>query len=171
MTTAPTATSPFEIGKATLEFARHGTVRLVEDIPADKLCHQPLGNTNHALWVLGHLACTDNFFLTSLAGRDPVIDESWNALFGMGSEPTEDPAAYPSPDEVKAGLDRARKAFLDWFQSLDERQLQEPLPEELRGFAPNYAGVMSSVAWHEGFHAGQLSAVRRSLGLPRAFGA
>ena len=30
------------------------------------------------------------------------------------------------------------------------------------------AGAMSTLAWHEGLHAGQLSALRRSLGLPFA---
>ena len=51
---------------------------------------------------------------------------------------------------------------------MDEQQLLTPLPDEMSSFAPNFAAVMSSIAWHEGFHAGQLSAVRRSLGLPRA---
>ncbi len=166
--TSMTVSSAFEIGKATLDLARRSTLKLVQDIPPDKLTYQPASSTNHALWVLGHLACTDNYFLTSLAKLEPVIEESWNKLFGMGSEPTDDPQRYPSPDEVKAGLEKARTALAAWFQSMDEHQLLSPLPDEMSSFAPNFAALMCSIAWHEGFHAGQLSAVRRSLGLPRA---
>ncbi|MCH8005148.1 MAG: DinB family protein [Planctomycetes bacterium] len=166
----PTATvvNTFEIGKATLELARRSTLKLVADIPAEHHCHQPVPKANHATWVLGHLANTDNFFLTSLGGRDPVIDKSWGDLFGMGSEPTGDPGRYPSLTEVKAGCERARAALIDWFASMDDQKLQSPLPDQMKGFAPNYAGVMGTLAWHEGLHAGQLSAVRRSLGLPYA---
>lgn len=166
--TSVTVSSSLEIGKATLDLARRTTLKLVQDIPPDKLTYQPVPNTNHALWVLGQLACTDNFFLTSLGKLDPVIEESWNELFGMGSEPIDDPQRYPSLDEVKAGLEKARTALAAWFQSMDERQLLTPLPDEMSSFAPNFAALMCSIAWHEGFHAGQLSAVRRSLGLPRA---
>ena len=167
MTTA-TASGLFESGKATLELARRCTLKLADGIPPDSLCHQPVAKTNHALWVLGHLAWTDNLFLTTLAKREPVVDESWNKLFGMGSEPTGDPQAYPTLDEVKGRLEAAREALIDWFQSLDEQQLKSPLPDGMKAFASDYAGMMNSLAWHEGLHAGQLSAVRRSLGLPRA---
>lgn len=166
--TSVTVSSAFEIGKATLDLARRSTLKLVQDIPPDKLTFQPAPNTNHTLWVLGHLASTDNFFLTSFAKLDPVIEESWNELFGMGSEPTDDPQSYPSPGEVKAGLAKARTALAAWFQSMDEHQLLSPLPDEMSSFAANFAALMCSIAWHEGLHAGQLSAVRRSLGLPRA---
>ena len=73
-------------------------------------------------------------------------------------------------DEIKAGLQLARESLLAAFQSMDEQQLQGPLPDDLKGFAPNVGGAMLSLAWHEGFHAGQVSAVRRDLGLPNAMG-
>lgn len=169
MTTAATS-NLVENGKAALDLARRQTLKLVDDIPADKLCHQPVAGTNHALWVLGHLAYSDDGFTTALGERESVIDESWKELFGMGSKPGPDPAKYPSLDDIKAALPRARTALIDWIESLDEEQLLKPLPEGWDVFAPNYAAVLPSLAWHEGFHAGQLSAVRRSLGLPGTMG-
>jgi uncharacterized damage-inducible protein DinB len=161
----------FETGKAALDLARRSTLKLIEDIPPDKLCHRPVPGANHVLWVLGHLASSDNFFATTLGDREPVIDKQWDELFGMGSKPTEDPRDYPSLDEVKAGLQRAREAMVESFRSMGEQKLQSPTPDDWRNFAPTYAAVMASIAFHEGFHAGQLSAVRRSLGLPSALGA
>ena len=168
MTTATTTTH--ESAKAVLEFARSITLKMVDDIPAEKICAIPLDGTNHALWVLGHLAVTDNWFAGTLANRESVIDESWEPLFGMKSEPSADASTYPSLAEIKAGLERARQSLLSGFESLNEQQLQAPVPEALKGFAPNVGGAALTLAWHEGFHAGQLSAVRRSLGLPLTMG-
>jgi uncharacterized damage-inducible protein DinB len=167
MTTATTS-ALFETGKAALDLSRRCTLKLVDGIPPDKLCHQPVPNANHALWVLGHLACSDDFFATTLGNREPVIDAKWAELFGMGSKPTDDPGAYPPLEEIKAGLERAREAMLEAFRSMGEQKLQSPTPDDWQAFAPTYAAVMASAAFHEGFHAGQLSAVRRSLGLPSA---
>jgi len=168
MTTATTTTH--EAARAVLEFARRSTLKMVDDIPTEKFCSKPLDGANHALWVLGHLAVTDDWFACTIGNRESVIDESWGPLFGMKSEPSEDPSTYPSIDEIKAGLERARQSLLTGFESLDEQQLQGPVPDELEGFAPNVGGAAFTLAWHEGFHAGQLSAVRRSLGLPLTMG-
>jgi hypothetical protein len=48
--------------------------------------------------------------------------------------------------------------------------LTSPLPKELETFARSYGGMMCSIAWHEGVHAGQLTVVRKSLGLAPKFG-
>ncbi len=167
MTTATTS-ALLEIGKSTLDLARRSTLKLIDGIPPEKLCHRPVPGANHAAWVMGHLASADNYFATTLGERESVLDKSWDELFGMGSEVKDDPSAYPSLDDLKAGLERARQALIETFKSMDEQKLQSPTPEDWRNFAPTYAAVMPSVAFHEGFHAGQLSAVRRSLGLPSA---
>jgi hypothetical protein len=95
MTTAATS-ALFETGKAAIDLARRCTLKLIDGIPPDKVCHQPVPGANHALWVLGHLACSDDFFATKLGDREPVIDPGWQELFGMGSKPTDAPSAYPS---------------------------------------------------------------------------
>jgi uncharacterized damage-inducible protein DinB len=143
---------------------------MIEDIPPDKLCHQPVPGANHPLWVLGHLACTDDFFASSLGGRASIIDDEWNKMFGMGSTPRDDPSAYPPLEAVLDRLEETRQAMLETFEAMGEEKLQEQTPEAWRMFAPTYAATMASVAFHEGFHAGQISAVRRSLGLGAALG-
>ena len=63
-----------------------------------------------------------------------------------------------------------RATLIDWFSAMGADELAEPLPDDLQAFAPNRAALMPSIAWHEGFHAGQLTAVRRSLGMESMFG-
>jgi hypothetical protein len=167
MSTA-TSSTLFDTGKAAMDLARRCTLKMVDGIPPDELCHQPVPGAHHALWVLGHLACSDDYFATSLGGRESVIDPKWQELFGMGSKLIDDPSAYPSLGEVMTGLEGARQGVLEAFRAMDEQKLSSPTPDDWQAFAPTYAAVMASIAFHEGFHAGQLSAVRRSLGLGSA---
>lgn len=157
-------------GLAGLEFARSATLGFLEDIPGDRLTHQPAPGCNHALWIMGHLASTDDYFLSSLAKKPSGIPEEWSKLFGMGSKPVADAKAYPPVAEVRSKLSGRREDLIAWLKSMSEDQLLSPLPEELRRFAPNYAGLCVSLAWHEGLHAGQLTVIRRSLGLEPKFG-
>lgn len=167
---AATTTTTLQNGRAALELARRVTLKMMEGIPPEKACHQPVPGANHVLWVMGHLAGTDSFFLTVVSGRQPVVPGSWEAMFGMGSKPVADLSAYPPLSQVKAVFEDARRTLLEWFSSLDENELEAPPPEKVRFFGPTVGGLLASIAWHEGLHAGQLSAVRRSLGLPSALG-
>jgi len=158
------------IGLSSLEFARQATLKLLEGLPEQGFTHQPVAGGNHVLWVLGHLAATDDFFLTRLANRESGLPQQWGALFGMGSTPTSDAAAYPSREEVLQRLAERREALVQWFRSLSDADLARTLPDDFSEFAPDYASLPTRIAWHEGLHAGQISTVRKSLGLKPAFG-
>lgn len=156
-------------GVAMLEFARRVTLGLLEDIPEDKLFYQPFPGANHALWIIGHVAWDDNFFLTTLGGKQTDFPPAWNELFGVGSVLQPEPAAYPSLAEIRQQLEARRAGLIEWFKSMDGDQLVTALPEDYQTFARDYAALMTSIAWHEGLHAGQLTVVRKALGLKPRF--
>lgn len=164
------ANKHFEIGKTVLEFAHRNLLNLLEDVPEDKLSHQPVKHGNHALWIVGHIANTDTFFATSLGKREPKTPPEFAGLFGMGSKPTPDAGAYPPLAVLKDALHAARADLLDWFAAMSDEELFSPLPDDYKHFAPHYAGLMPSLAWHEGLHTGQLTVIRRSLGLAPKYG-
>ena len=158
----------FENGVAVLAFARQATLAFLEDIPEDKLCYCAVPGSNHAMWLIGHLALTD-----VVVRHDPEArgcPEGWDKLFGQGSEPIPDASAYPSLDEMKAQLSARREDVIAWFGAMDEARLLQALPAERQGFAPNYAGLMCTLAYHEGLHAGQLRVIGQALGKPPKFG-
>ena len=154
-----------ENGLSTMAFARQNTMSFLEDIPEDKVCFQVCPGANHALWVLGHLTTADDYFLSSIGGKEWRCDEKFKALFGMGSRPTGSPSDYPRMDEVKELLHDRREALVAWFRSMSEEQLAQPWSGDVAGFAANHCALMSSIAWHEGLHAGQLTVVRKALGI------
>ena len=154
-----------KIGLATLAFARKQTLAFLEDITQANAVHQPCAGANHAAWIAGHIAWEDDSILTSMKPRASVLPPTYTKLFGTGSSATTDASAYPPLDELRERLSQLRSELVAWFGNLSEQQLRSPLPKEHAGYAENFAGLMSTLAWHEGLHAGQLTVIRKSLGM------
>ncbi len=145
------------------------TDKAVEDlfagIPAEEFLHQPCAGANHALWTLGHLATVNQYFLKTLAGRDGTLFEKYKELFFAKSQPKPDAASYPPLDVLREYFKTSRVAFRSWVESLSDEQLTGPAPEEFQKFAPTLGNILMRLLWHEGMHYGQLTVIRKSLGL------
>ena len=156
---------------ADLKWVRWITESLIKDFPADKAPYQPWQGENHVVWSLGHLATTYAWLTGVMGGVAPEMPASFQEAFKPGVKPTADAARYPTLAEVKAHFDGTCQKLLATIEGLTEDQLSAPLKESLGGFASNGWEVLDRSAWHEGWHAGQISSVRRSLGLPPTMGA
>jgi uncharacterized damage-inducible protein DinB len=145
------------------------TDKAVEDvfngIPAAEYLHQPFPGANHALWTLGHLATVNQYFLKSLAGRDGDLFERYKGMFFAKSHPSPNASDYPSLETVREYFKTSRSAFRSWIESLDDAQLTGPPPEDFQKFAPTLGNLLMRLLWHEGMHYGQLTVLRKSLGL------
>ncbi|MEX0820046.1 MAG: DinB family protein [Pirellulaceae bacterium] len=126
-------------------------------------------NANHALWFAGHMANTDNFFISVVAPQRAVEREGFAEKFGVGSRPTSQPSDYPPVEEVLAFMRDRRAVLLDLFDSLAEEDFAKPTPEGTPDFLADIGSVFEMAVWHEGLHSGQLSVTRRSLGFDPAF--
>lgn len=164
------SSSLIDPGLYALNFARQATLGFFEDIPDDKLCFQTCPGANHALWILGHLAMTDEYFLDNVGGRPRNKFDAWEKIFFMGSKPTPNASDYPPASEVKQVLDQNRKTLLEWFGGMSEAELVKPLEGDMGNFSPNRAALAATIAWHEGMHAGQMTAIRKCLGIAPKFG-
>jgi hypothetical protein len=146
-------------------FAHDSTTALLADWPEDKLTFQPSPTDNHALWTIGHLAATYQWFATLLDGTRAPLPDNYYTLFGTGSKPVADPAAYPPAAEVRAHFNRAYQRFVDLAARIRPADAAKPTIGDSHGFCRDRADVLDKAAWHEGWHAGQLSSLRRALGL------
>jgi uncharacterized damage-inducible protein DinB len=133
--------------------------------------HQVHAQSNHALWFVGHIGNTDNFFVGVIAPERAVPRAGYRERFGPGSQPTNRPADYPAPDEVLAYMRERRAVLLSLLDEMDEARLETPTPKGSPEFIPDFASVFRTAGWHEGVHAGQLTVVRRALGHPPLMGA
>ena len=159
-----------ETGLEALAFTRGVTNRILEGFDESNAMTRCGPSGSHVMYIAGHIAGTDEAFMTHVGGLEPVLEPSWFELFGMNVEVSDDASAYPSFEKVRQVLASRREALEKWFSGMDDAALQKPLPEPWNGFAKTHAILMSTLAFHEGFHIGQISAARRVTGLPRAIG-
>ena len=151
-----------------MEFA-HGMIVKASTWPDDKATAQAAGQPNHCLWTLGHLACTYDWASGLIDGKPSAIPESYNALFGMGSVPTADAKMYPPIAEVRKTCEGAYARLLSAAKTLTPEKGNESLKEATQGFASTKMDMLYKMAWHDGWHLGQLSTLRKHLGLPGLF--
>ena len=59
--------------------------KMADTIPADKLLHQPVEGGNHTMWILGHVAVSDDYFLGTFSDQPRTL-EAWEKMFGYGRE-------------------------------------------------------------------------------------
>lgn len=148
-----------------LESARTFTNRILTDFrrPQDwvaQVCNQ----SNHALWFIGHMGTTDNFFISLLVPDRAVSNQQYQELFGLGSTPSPRLEDYPPIEEVRTYMDDRRRVLLEILADLSDEDLATKTPEGTPDFLADYGQVFETAIWHEGLHSGQLTMVRRSLG-------
>jgi hypothetical protein len=150
-----------------LSWSRGFLNALLADMKDDQLLARAAGCGNHAVWIMGHMATVDDNVVSSMTGQPKRLPESFGALFGMGSKPTERAADYPSRRELTDAMAATRERLKEWVAALDDTSAFEPTPERMRRFAPNRVMLGITVPSHEMLHAGQLTVIRAALGLPR----
>ncbi len=153
-----------------LRFARSILDGLFKGFPADKLTYQPAMTDNHVIWTLGHLAVTNQWFAGLLDGQPATLPGTYDQLFGYKSKPNPDLAVYPPLDEVQRHYEATFTRLIRAAESLRDEDLAVSCAAESGGFAKDKAEVLERAAWHEGWHGGQISSLRRSLGLPPVMG-
>lgn len=131
---------------------------------------------NHFAWTLGHLAITQNRMAERIDKKPIPADQFIEGSRGdatcfaiesvaFGSEPVDDPAAYPTCDRCiaiwRASIDRIASAY----EHADDATLDTMTPWG-KNSIPIWA-MAQRMAFHNGTHAGQLIDLRRALGFPR----
>jgi uncharacterized damage-inducible protein DinB len=148
-----------------LERVRQNSERLLADFRVpEEWTFQVHPNCNHALWFAGHMATSDNFFLSLVAPEKAQQLPEYQTKFGMGSLPTNQPAEYPAPESVLQAMRERRQTLLDVLDQMTDDDLTRKTPAGAPDFLPDVASVFELAIWHEGQHSGQVSVARRALG-------
>jgi hypothetical protein len=150
-----------------LAWVRWFTEALITPMTDAQLVHRAGGAGNHGIWVMGHIAATDEFFRSHFTGQPGDLDDRFMDLFGGGSEIQADSRVYPSRAHLVQAMSAARANLIRWWSSLSDTELDQPLEGELARFAPDVRSLPVTIAAHEMLHAGQVATCRASLGLPR----
>lgn len=141
---------------------------LAKDLSPADLVHRPVDKANCAAWTIGHLtvAAKGMAARANIAGVPP-LPEGFEARFGQKDGA---PAASDFGD-VSQLLPMLRK-YTEIIASAVEKMTPEQLDHKLEKPMPIFATVGEMVAFipiHNAMHAGQISTIRRSLGMPPVF--
>lgn len=169
MSNATTESNALATGLQSMRFARGFLKMLLEKTPDEVYFSVPVQGGNHAGWVVGHLAVTDDFVLSALTGRPSMLPVGWGELFAGGSVCHADASRYPPREELERVLDQARAALEAWYSSLSEDQLSTAVEGNLAMFIPTWGSIGGACCFHDGFHSAQISVARRAAGLAPMF--
>ncbi len=123
-------------------------------------------NVNPMFWLFGH-ATNTRCGLLNLMGRE--TPQPWKDLFSRGAE-LSDPSAYPALDAVRAAWDEACAAMDERFETITAEELAMPSPREFPLADKSVLGAAAFLAFHEGYHLGQMAALRKWLGYGKLVG-
>ena len=144
---------------------------LLAELATDRTLTRMSDTGHHPMWLMGHLAFVGQRMVAAFGGEPAVDLEDYGRRFGIGSELSDNPDDYPTWNQVLGVWRDAHRQLPELAPSLTDEQLAEPnenprMSEALPTKADFYAFVLTG---HEAMHLGQLSAWRRSQGLPRLF--
>lgn len=152
-----------------LKFSDMGMTYLADMSDAPLLRPGPWGG-NHAMWIAGHLTVVEGRLHQMLRGiPNPVA--KWKPLFDWGSEPVDDPAAYPPYEEVLQTFKELRAKTHAFLDEVGEAGLDQPTKCQPPGFTgfEKAGNAILIIAVHATGHLGGLNVVRAAAGRPRLF--
>jgi DinB superfamily len=125
---------------------------------------QPQPDGNCLNWVLGHLVCIYGRALP-LVGQEPVTLGGALDRYDRGTPPMVDPAEAIDLSELVAAWDTVTAAWDAGLAGFPADTLDQPAPFSPSG-NPNETvrSLISTVAFHQAYHAGQLGVLRRVAG-------
>ena len=85
--------------------------------------------TNHAAWVLGHIACTEDWGRWLISGGPKKLDEATHALFKGGSKCVPDASKYPARATLDTLFRESRAHLAEALKVFDDSKWETPTPE------------------------------------------
>ncbi|GAB4108930.1 MAG: hypothetical protein Kow001_07960 [Acidobacteriota bacterium] len=134
--------------------------KALADLSLEELHRRPGPDSSPLIWIFGHLASARCGML-QLAGGS--LEFPWPELFRRGSRIVT-PQDYPEVNEIAAVWDQAGAALEERLPRLSLEDLAAPAPRKFPVEDPSVRAALAFLTYHEAYHVGQLSYLRRILG-------
>ncbi len=128
----------------------------------EALLRRPGTETNPILWIAGHLA-SSRFGLASALGCQR--DVPWGTLFFKGNA-AGDLATLPEIGSIQGAWRDISQVLATRLDELTEAELSAPFPRSFPIPDGSSRGAITFLAFHEGYHVGQMALLRKWLGFP-----
>jgi len=140
--------------------------KAIADVDPEHWFKNPGDDSNHLMWILGHLVVHRGHTLKTL-GVD--WDNQWASLFARGAERLAD-TDYPSADEMRAAWQEVSAHLATALQQPSADVLAKDAPKGPPSFDGKLSGTVAFFAFHDTYHVGQISFLRKWLGYGKTVG-
>jgi hypothetical protein len=135
-------------------------LRALDGLDRDALLTRPGARSNPAMWVAGHLVQSRARLINILGGNREL---PWPELFRTGSS-IRDASEYPDGEAIAAQWRDLTEELMRRLGGLTSAQLAAESPPRIASPDGSLRGAISLLAFHEGYHVGQLGYIRKWLG-------
>ena len=140
--------------------------KAIADVATEDWFRKPGDDSNHLLWVMGHLIVHRGKTLQYL-GAD--WDAPWASLFARGTERIAD-AEYPSAGEMRRAWSQVSADLSAALRNASSETLAAAAPPGPLSFDGKLGGTVAFFAFHDTYHTGQVSYLRKWLGYGQTIG-
>ena len=140
--------------------------KAVADVATEDWFRTPGNDSNHLMWVMGHLVVHRGMTLKLLGGQ---WDTPWAPLFARGAERVAD-QEYPSADEIKNAWQQVSSDLLSAVRNAPADLLSNASAAGSPSFDGKVSGNVALLAFHDAYHAGQVGYLRKWLGYGQTVG-
>ena len=157
-----------ELVKQQLQMGENLLKMFSSDFSEAECLAPPVEGGCHLIWILGHVAGTQEWAVSKLTGQAVRMPPNLVELFKGGSKVSVDAKRYPSRAEVEDLSRRAQAATIKALDAFDEKRWSDPSPEGVpRDYFPTAGSLWGMMGTHTFWHVGQLTDIRRRLGKPQ----
>jgi len=140
--------------------------KAIEGIAPEKWFLKPGNDSNHLMWIAGHLVVSRGAALKSLGGEWVV---PWSSLYTRGAK-LEAPEQYPEIEVIRNGWDDVSAKLLTVLPHATADLLERPAPKGPPSFDGKIRGLVAFLAFHETYHVGQVTYLKKWLGYGQSVG-
>jgi uncharacterized damage-inducible protein DinB len=140
--------------------------KAIADISPEQWFRRPGEDSNHLMWVAGHLVVHRGAAVKSLNAQWAV---PWASLFARGATLVA-PDQYPPVAEVRNAWDDVSAKLVAALKEAPADILRKTAPDGPPSFDGKISGLVAFLAFHETYHVGQVSYLRKWLGYGQSVG-
>jgi uncharacterized damage-inducible protein DinB len=140
--------------------------KAISEIPPDDWFRSPGDDSNHLMWVTGHIIWSRGNVLKSLNAEWTA---PWLAAFARGATRAME-KQYPPVAEMQNAWNDVSTQLLNCLADAPAELLAKTAPQGPPSFDGKLSGLVAFLAFHETYHVGQISYLRKWLGYGQSVG-
>ena len=140
--------------------------RAINGVDPEHWFKNPGDDSNHLMWIMGHLV-VHRWQTLKILGVDG--NSEWASLFARGADRLAD-TAYPSTEEMLAAWQQVSDELANALQQPPADVLERDAPKGPPTFNGKVSGTVAFYAFHDTYHVGQISYLRKWLGYGKTIG-